>query len=243
MITVLEQIHYWLLISPEMGGLNYPFENFLLLTKELEIFKKVEALNSRINPSKIVESKLIIKKIGHNNYKAKIRSLRAIESIFSKQGISAIQNIVEQTRLDTSSFDINWDKLENYLESGFQKEIINQYPIFKVIFNIMFTQISRVNRNIEEIEVATEELTKPDLGDSYTDFEITQLYSLLKKSKRNLQIVDINLVVIPQSEDDGVNQNPLSKSSIKLYKNIFVLESQVLDYLEMEQTAENLFKD
>jgi hypothetical protein len=240
---VLEQIWYWLMVTPELGGLNYPYENFLKLvkSKDFTIFDSIEKLNSRVSPSTSAEARMIVRKIMDFNYKSEERSKKAISSVFERKGMTKIANIIQKALISEGVLIVDWNDLETFLTKGMSEKVVKAYPIFRVIFTILFTQHQELLEKLEKIREELSLIEKPNLADHYGEVEINKLSLLLKRAKKELRVIDINVVLEPDLDLDNDNQTPLSKNSVKMLKNVFYLESQIDEDRKIRKLTKELF--
>jgi hypothetical protein len=121
------------------------------------------------------------------------------------------------------------------------EKVVKAYPIFRVIFTILFTQHQELLEKLEKIREELSLIEKPNLADHYGEVDINKLSLLLKRAKKELRVIDINVVLEPDLDLDNDSQTPLSKNSVKMLKNVFYLESQIDEDRKIRKLTKELF--
>lgn len=192
--SVFESTYFFLLLDDKYQGVNLNLDYYLLLFPD-EVNKTLSELYSDIEPSNNHQSRIIIGQIKKGLITAKTRADKAIISVFSLNGLKLLNQIIRPTSSQVNLYpNIDFNTIQNSIDNKYVNEVIMKYPIFRVIYQILIEQKLTIERKIEDIREKVEKYQVFDRTRLISDIEILFLRDLLKDTKKNLIVIDIQTI-------------------------------------------------
>lgn len=219
-ITVTEQLYFWLLVKPELGGLHLPIPIFTHLFGLDGIYSHLVKLFPNLEPGLDAECSLLLRQITDFHYRARRRSDSAIASIFTKDGLVFLNKVVTKDTSKKVPVSVDWNTLTKNLTGSAADELFKAYPIYQIILKVIITQKANLLAFIQAQQEQIESLEKTPGRSSYTRKDYDVIKQAHKLAKKNQQMVDMFSVSVPELSEDGVEVVALSKRTILSIKSI-----------------------